>query len=176
MSSIAFRALAEIKEFATFSAGTQRYIRRSLDVAGQKQDVAELWARNGDEANSIKQQCEIYSRLAEIRASIPDGPEIGAGEHMMSLLIPMSSYDLSEGKIDTFSGYRFLYERLIGVKVRPWLPAAFLGSAALPFMLPERRRVLLMSISEAVATASGWSTHRLEFYPSWVEKVSPLSA
>ena len=70
-----------------------------------------------------------------------------------------------------FAAYRFLYERLIGAAVRPWLPGAFCAAAALPHLHPERRRALLQSISEAAATAPGWSNREPVFFPEWVEKV-----
>jgi hypothetical protein len=44
---------AEIKEFASFSAASQRYIRRSLDVAFDRKDAIELWSRDVVEAASI---------------------------------------------------------------------------------------------------------------------------
>ncbi|SFP79406.1 hypothetical protein SAMN04488241_107133 [Sphingomonas rubra] len=66
---------------------------------------------------------------------------------------------------------RFLYERLIGAEVRPWLPAAFCAAAALPHLHPELRRKLLQSISEVAATAVGWSNRQPGFFPHWVEKV-----
>ncbi|MBP8233494.1 MAG: hypothetical protein KAY22_14410, partial [Rhizorhabdus sp.] len=76
-----------------------------------------------------------------------------------------------QDRLATFGAYRFLYERLIGADVRPWLPAAFCSAAALPHLHPGKRRILLQSISEAAATAAGWSNREPVFYPEWVEKV-----
>src|SRR3546814_9678808 len=66
---------------------------------------------------------------------------------------------------------------LLGADARPWLPAAFCAAAALPHLHPDLRRALLQSISEAAATASGWSTRAPAFFPSWVEKIdtAPLA-
>jgi hypothetical protein len=50
------------------------------------------------------------------------------------------------------------------------LPSAFCAAAALPQIRPERRKALLHSISEAAATAPGWSARAPMFYPEWVEK------
>ena len=72
-------------------------------------------------------------------------------------------------QIESFSAYRFLYERLFGARVRPWLPAAFCAAAALPQIAPARRKVLLQSLSEAAATAPGWSDREPCFYPEKVE-------
>ncbi len=79
--------------------------------------------------------------------------------------------DLGQNRLNSFSAYRFLYERLIGAGSRPWLPGAFCAAASLPHLHPERRRALLQSISEAAATAPGWSTREPTFYPEWVEKI-----
>jgi hypothetical protein len=163
--------LAEMKEFAGFSAATQRYVRRALDVGLDRDDAMSRWSRDVVEAASIRAQARMYERLEEIRALIPDDSGLDAVEPFMAPLVTVSAFDLSQGRLTTFSAYRFLYERLIGAEVRPWLPAAFCSSAALPHLHPDLRRKLLQSISEAAATASGWSNRQPAFFPQWVEKV-----
>jgi hypothetical protein len=164
------RALAEIKAFATFSAATQRYIRRALDIGLGRQDALSRWSRDPIEAAGIIAQTHLYQRLNAIRAYIPDDSAIEAAEPLLTPLITLSAFDLSQGRLD-FAAYRFLYERLIGAPVRPWLPAAFCAAAALPHLHPEHRRRLLQSLSEAAATAPGWSSREPCFFPEWVEKV-----
>ncbi|WP_423604430.1 hypothetical protein [Sphingomonas sp. MS122] len=163
--------LAEMKEFAGFAAATQRYIRRSLDVGLERNDAMERWSRDVVEAASIRAQAHMYDRLPEIRALIPDDSGLDAMEPFMAPLVTVSAFDLGQGRLTSFSAYRFLYERLIGAEVRPWLPAAFCAAAALPHLHPDLRRKLLQSISEAAATASGWSNRQPAFFPQWVEKV-----
>jgi hypothetical protein len=41
--------ISEMKEFAGFPKATQRYIRRSLDVAYGRRDPIECWARDEGE-------------------------------------------------------------------------------------------------------------------------------
>ena len=163
--------LAEIKEFAGLSASTQRYVRRSLDVGFGRDDALELWSRDVVEAASIRAQARVYSRLPEIRSTVPDDSGLDAVEPFLMPLVTVSAFDLGQGRLTCFSAYRFLYERLIGAEVRPWLPAAFCAAAALPHLHPDLRRRLLQSISEAAATASGWSNRKPSFFPHWVEKV-----
>jgi len=163
--------LAEMKEFAGFTAATQRYVRRSLDIGLDRDDALHRWSRDVVEAASIRAQSHMYERLPEIRALVPDDSGLDAVEPFLTPLIIVSAFDLGQGRLTTFSSYRFLYERLIGAEVRPWLPAAFCSAAALPHLHPDLRRKLLQSISEAAATASGWSTRQPAFYPAWVEKV-----
>jgi hypothetical protein len=163
--------LAEMKEFAGFSAATQRYIRRALDIGLERDDALERWSRDVVEAASIRAQARIYDRLHEVRALLPGDSDLGTIEPFLSPLLAVSAFDLGQGRLTSFSSYRFLYERLIGAEVRPWLPSTFCAAAALPHLHPDLRRKLLQSISEAAATASGWSNRQPNFYPAWVEKV-----
>jgi hypothetical protein len=168
--------LEEIKEFAGFSGATQRYIRRSLDVAFDRIDAVALWSRDALEAASIETQQMFYDRLPEIRALIPDSSSLEDAEAFIAPLVTVSAFDLGQGRIEGFAAYRFLYERLIAADARPWLPAAFCAAASMPHLQPERRKKLLQSISEAAATAPGWSKRAPSFYPEWVEKVEVGSA
>ena len=164
-------ALAEMKEFAGFSSATQRYIRRSLDIGLERQDALGRWSRDVIEEASINAQARMYERLHELRALVPDDSGLEAMEPLMAPLVTLSAFDLGQERLVSFGSYRFLYERLIGANIRPWLPGAFCAAAALPHLHPERRRKLLQSISEAAATAVGWSNREPSFYPEWVEKV-----
>lgn len=163
--------LAEMKEFAGFAAATQRYVRRALDIGLEREDALARWSRDVVEAASIRAQARMYDRLPEIRALIPDDSGLDAVEPFLAPLVTVTAFDLGQGRLTTFSAYRFLYERLVGAEVRPWLPAAFCAAAALPHLHPDLRRKLLQSISEAAATASGWSNRQPAFFPQWVEKV-----
>lgn len=163
--------LAEMKEFAGFASATQRYVRRSLDIGLDRDDAMTRWSRDVVEAASIRAQARLYARLPDIRAAIPDESGLDAVESFLAPLMTVTAFDLGQGRLTSFSAYRFLYERLVGAEVRPWLPAAFCSAAALPHLHPELRRKLLQSISEAAATASGWSNRQPAFYPKWVEKV-----
>jgi len=164
-------ALAEMKEFASFSAGTQRYVRRSLDIGLDREDAMKRWSRDVVEAASIRAQARVYDRLPEIRATVPEDSGLDAVEPFMGTLVAVSAFDLGQGRLSSFSAYRFLYERLLGAEVRPWLPGAFCAAAALPHLHPDMRRNLLQSISETAATAPGWSARQPSFYPDWVDKI-----
>lgn len=168
--------LHEMSEFGSFAKGTQRYVRRSLDVGLGRRDAIRRWARHPGEAAEIARQARHYRRLAEIRSLIPDGIDVGAMATMMTPLVELSANDLAAGQLACFASYRFLYERLLGAAVRPWLPAAFCAAAVLPHLHPDRRRILLQSVSETVATKPGWSNREPAFYPEWVEKVDLVIA
>lgn len=167
--------LVEMREFAGFSPSEQRYIRRSLDVGLGRQDAFRLWSRGPSEAASIRTQYVVYQDLKLLRGLLHEEADRGNGagledlESIMGPLLRVTTFDLAQGRIEGFSAYRFLYERLLGAHVRQWLPAAFCGAAALPHIRPERRKGLLQSISEAAATAPGWSPRPPRFFPEFVE-------
>ena len=163
--------LAEMKEFAGFSAATQRYIRRSLDIGLDREDAMARWSRDVVEAASIKAQARLYRVLPALREAAPGDCGLGSIEPFLAPVMTLAAFDLGQGRLTTFPAFRFLYERLIGPEVRPWLPSAFCAAASLPHLPPELRRKLLQSISEAAATASGWSNRAPAFCPHWVEKV-----
>jgi hypothetical protein len=160
----------ELREFASFTACEQRYIKRSLDIGLGRQDAFKLWARDASEVSSIRAQYVAYQELKELRASVPEETGFDGLEGFIGRLVRLTGFDLSQERIGCFSAYRFLYERLLGAATRPWLPSAFCAAAALPQIAPERRKRLLHSISEAAATAPGWSTREPCFFPEWVEK------
>lgn len=162
--------IAELREFASFTPCEQRYIKRSLDVGLGRQDAFKLWARDAEETASIRSQYVVYQELKNLRGQVPGDSAFESLEGFMGKLLRVTAFDIAQERLTCFSAYRFLYERLLGAEVRPFLPSAFCAAAALPQIRPERRKHLLQSISEAAATAPGWSSRAPSFYPEWVEK------
>lgn len=161
--------IAELREFASFAACEQRYIKRSLDVGLSRHDAYKLWARDADERASIRNQYVAYQELKALRGFHPDEHSFDGLDAYMGKLLRVAAFDLGQERLQSFSAFRFLYERLLGPDSRPWLPGAFCGAAALPQIRPERRKQLLQSLSEAAATAPGWSARAPCFYPEYIE-------
>jgi hypothetical protein len=160
----------ELREFASFTPCEQRYIKRSIDIGLGRQDAFKLWARDATEMSSIRSQYVAYQDLKSLRGAMPDESSVEGLDGFMGKLVRMAAFDLAQDKLDSFSSFRFLYERILGARMRPWLPASFCAASALPQIRPERRKRLLHSISEAAATAPGWSESEPSFFPEWVEK------
>lgn len=168
--------ISEMKEFATFPKGTQRYIRRSLDVALGRCDPIARWSRSPGEAKRIWDQQCLYEQLDALAAIIPVNDEATAAGRLIGALGVLTAFDLAEGHLGSFDAYRFLYERLVGPAVRPWLVSAFCAAAALPQLHPELRGRLLNSLSPFAATAPGWSCLEPVFYPEWIDMIDAVSA
>ena len=162
--------IAEMREFASFTPAEQRYIKRSLDIGLGRQDAFKLWARDAGENAAIRSQYVAYQELKVLRESVPSDSGFDMIESFIGKLTRVAAFDLAQERIEGFSAFRFLYERLLGADVRPWLPSAFCAAAALPQIRPQRRKQLLQSLSEAAATAPGWSDAKPSFYPEFIEK------
>ena len=152
--------IAEMREFAGFTAAEQRYIRRSLDIGLGRCDAFRIWGRNAGENAAIRSQYVAYQELKALRQSIPEQSGFDAIEGFVGKLTRVAAFDLAQERIDSFSAFRFLYERL------------FCAAAALPQIRPERRKMLLQSLSEAAATAPGWSDREPSFYPEFIEEAA----
>jgi hypothetical protein len=161
--------IAELSEFAGFTEDEQLFIERGLDIGLGRGNAFEAWSTRAGDKASIRRQYLAYRELRGLRHAVPCETSLDGVSEFMGALIRITAQDLAQEKLTSFSAYRFLYERLLGAKVRPWLPAAFCGAAALPFIRPCRRKMLLQSLSEAAATAPGWSEREPCFYPEKVE-------
>lgn len=168
-TNIATCTINELREFAGFAPSEQRYIKRSLDVGLGRHDAQSLWGRDAAEAASIRAQYEAYRDLKALRTDTPRGHRIERVADYVARLLRVTVFDLAQERIVSFSAYRFLYERLLGADARPWLPAAFCAAACLPQLRPDHRKALLRSISEAAATAPGWSDREPSFFPEWID-------
>lgn len=169
LTSTATMAIGEMREFASFSAAEQRYIKRSLDIGLSRCDAFKLWGRSESENIAIRRQYVAYQDLKTLRAMIPQHGSMDEIERLVGKLVRIAAFDLEQERLASFSAFRFLYERLLGARVRPYLPAAFCAAAALPMIRPEQRKILLQSLSEAAATAPAWSDREPGFYPEYVD-------
>ncbi|MGE5952023.1 MAG: hypothetical protein ACM308_00145 [Qipengyuania vulgaris] len=172
VTNAASLTIAEMREFASFTAAEQRYIRRSLDIGLGRCDAFRIWGRTQGETAAIRSQYVAYQELKALRGAIPEESGFDAIESFIGKITRVAAFDLAQERIECFSAFRFLYERLLGADARPWLPSAFCAAAALPQIRPERRKMLLQSLSEAAATAPGWSDRAPSFFPEFIEEVA----
>src|SRR3546814_9792322 len=75
---------------------------------------------------------------------------------MAAPLTEISIVDLSQRQIRSFPAYRFLYERLIGGAVRPWLASSFGAAAVLPLLSPRHRGELIGTLAEDEVLRTDW--------------------
>lgn len=174
LASTNMLAISEMREFAGFAPCEQAYIKRSLDIGLARSDAFRLWATSEAESASIRRQYVAYQDLKALRNALPCDDSPASVETLLGTLVRIAAFDLSQEHLQSFSAFRFLYERLLGPEMRPWLPSAFCAAAALPQIRPARRKLLLQSLSESAATAPGWSTRPPSFYPEHVGDVETV--
>ena len=117
--------IAELREFASFTEDEQLFIERSLDVGLGRGDAFKQWS--GRDADAIRSQYLAYRELKALRDAIPCETSLEGVQEFVGALIRITAQDLAQEQISSFCAYRFLYERLLGARCRPWLPAAFCG-------------------------------------------------
>ncbi len=144
------------------------FIERSIDIAFGRSDAFKAWSRSASDNCVIRSQYIAYREIAALREAIPGAEGFDGVAGFLGGLIRVSAQDLAQEQLGGFASYRFLYERLLGARARPFLPGAFCGAAALPQIRPERRKLLLQSLSEAAATAPAWSRREPAFMPERV--------
>lgn len=171
LASTSTAVIGEMREFASFEPGEQRYIKRSLDIGLARSDAFKLWGRSESDTIAIRRQYVVYQDLKALRMAVPQDGGMSEVERFVSKATRMAVFDLEQEGLASFSAFRFLYERLLGPEARPYLPSIFCAAAALPMIRPQQRKILLQSLSEAAATAPGWSTRQPAFYPEFVEDV-----
>jgi hypothetical protein len=165
---------AEMQEFASFGIEAQHYICRSLDIALSPNLSPADWARSEREAHDTSAQKQAYRLLPGIRAAIPGADGFMDSEAFLLPLIGVSTFDVTCGPIASFAEYRFLYERLFGPKVRPWLASAFLAAAASPHLPAEIRQGLIRSVNSGLTDR--WSSAHPAYQPRWLGDDEQLAA
>jgi len=164
-------ALTEMLEFTSFAPSEQRYICRSLDVAGGRRDAIRTWARSLTEARSIRDQARAYRGIDGLKDLLPDDYGALAGKPLLGSLMTLTAFDLGQGELVSYGAYRFLYERMLGADFRPWLLPAFCAVATLPGVRGDLRVRLLSTIPQHSARAERWSGQEPQFRPQWLEPV-----
>src|SRR3546814_9107818 len=104
------------------------------------------------EARSIRNQARTYRWRDHVVRLLAEERYL----EMAAPLTEISIFDLSQRQIRSFPAYRFLYERLIGGAVRPWLASSFGEAAVLPILSPRHRGELIGTLAEAEVLGTDW--------------------
>src|SRR5688572_18349037 len=110
--------IAELREFASFTEDEQLFIERGLDVGLGRGDAFKTWSRGAGDKASIRQQYLAYRELRSLRETIPCETSLEGVQDFIGSLVRITAQDLAQEQLDSFSAYRFLYERLLGARAR----------------------------------------------------------
>lgn len=151
---VAKNVAAEMADYAGFSPAARLYIAMILDCVLERDAWRDRWRPRirphvADRAlANIAVQRELRTRLHRFWAC-------GEGDAEFTPLVMTSSWDLAMADLNGFAPYRFLYERVFGMQVRPLLPSTFAAAALLPHHPIALRMALLSSLTqEAIAACN----------------------
>lgn len=166
----ASQTIAEMREFAAFSAEEQFFIERSLELGRAPAGVCCSPPNpDGSPPTRLPTCSQIqrsgYDELRHLARDCAADQPLAVIEPFLAVLVRVTALDLARGMIASFAAYRFLYERLLGARVRPFFPAAFCAAAALPQIDPAGRARLVESVGYAVLATPGWSMREPIFFP-----------
>ncbi len=102
-------SIAEMREFASFTADEQSFITRSLDVFMGRGDAFKRWGREAGSTASIRTQYIAYRELRALRESRPCTHLLDGIASFIGALVRISAQDLAQEQLSCFSAYRFLY-------------------------------------------------------------------
>lgn len=119
-----------------FPPSTVSYIAESLEIAEIEADRPWL-VSTGAESRTRHPglwfaRMSAYYSLPAARAAVPKSMAHWELSPFLAAAIMPAVLDLTQGEVDDYPAFRFLYERLLGERAVDWLPSLYLAAAAVP--------------------------------------------
>lgn len=154
----------ERAEWRAFDAGERRYILARLHgllnpVGGDPQVVTYLL--DGD----------YYLVLAEARRLLPKSGALWELQAFMGHATAVAVRDVMWGQLQSFSAFRFLHERTLGARSRPYLPMMFLSAVASPGVADKFRLKYLERVTLADVCLDSIETGECCFIPEIADDI-----
>lgn len=148
MSVPDFSIVDEMAQFASFPEATRRYICEALEIGftgvSNKPVV-------GDRLSAIASRLarmDVYHSMPFVRECISNkNYNLETWSKEFGLLHRYAQFDVQYAEMSDFKAFVFLYERLLGSAIRPWLLSIYLAAAASPRITEEAREQLLSGIT-----------------------------
>lgn len=154
-----------MEQYARLPLASRRYIVRALDFGLKRGDYMARWAGSFFDMPTNLARADVYSGISIVRPTI----SVGAGlpESVDVLLRRCTGFDLQFEEMSDFTAYNFLYERLFGAGIRPYLAAAYSAAASSPTLTADARRKALSGITMFEQTEENFGGDEPQFYPEW---------
>jgi len=158
----------EMALFSTFPTPTRRYIVRALDFGLPRGKPLERWVGSFFDIATQAARADLYHSIPIVRRRLEaiNGPLENWMDEYRSIQ-RCADFDLRFPEIASMVPFGFLYERLYGPKVRPWLPAIFMAAAASPAMTEEGRLAALQSVTMFDIAAPSEQGTPCALFPEW---------
>ncbi len=93
---------------------------------------------------------DMYHSIPVVRERISaKGYQLETWSTEFGLLHRYALFDLQYDEMSDFKAFVFLYERLLGPAIRPWLLSIFLSAAGSPRLTEEGREKALLSLTHS---------------------------
>lgn len=150
----------EKHRFLEFTPATRRYIVRALDFGLTRGDPTKRWTRDFCDLPIVLVTSNIYGCVAPVREFLAKGGQLERWTTELAALQRVADFDLQYDEMVEFEAFGFLYERLFGPKVRPWVTSLFCGAATSPKVCWDHGVAALRSLT--LNAGPGWNDGRPE--------------
>jgi hypothetical protein len=155
----------ERDEFRRLGRAAQIYIVRALDFGLPRNDPMQRWQASDLMGMAMQlAHANVYFHLAEIRERIRDQKQFDSEFSDWELIRLCARIDIKHDEMGNIAAFRFLYERLFGPPIRPWITSVFLEAATSPVLTADWRRRCVLSVTDADLDDNDDRTMPL-FYP-----------
>jgi hypothetical protein len=135
-------------QFASFPEATRHYISEAL-VMGLTKPGEKPWVANTLWESAAKlARMDVYHSIPVVRERIAaKGYQLETWSDEFGLLHRYAQFDLQHEEMSDFPAFVFLYERLLGPAIRPWLLSIYLAAAGSPLLTEKGRERAISGIT-----------------------------
>jgi hypothetical protein len=143
-----FPIVDEMAQFAAFPQPTRDYICRALALGREELNQGGVLTGSAWDIACELARRDMYFSLPMVRESLArKGFQLETWTTEFGLLHRYAQFDLQFSEMRDFGAFTFLYERLIGPAVRPWLLSIYLAAAASPKLVEEAREEAIARVT-----------------------------
>jgi hypothetical protein len=114
--------------------------------------------------STIAAACDVIQKAKSIWLVQEPDPALNFDSWRYPPLIIAGVFSMQFGRCSTEASFRFLFERMFGGSIRPFIPSIFAACALHPSVRGVRSDEIDLAIFER---DSGWGTHDCLFRPRW---------
>ena len=140
----------ERAEFAQFRSLVQIYIVRALDLGLPRNHPMERWHEGGPVGMAmLLARADAYRHLGVLREELQDCKQVGPDFRYWDAIRKAVRFDVQHEEMGDIAAFRFLYERLLGPPIRPWITSLYLAAVTEPDSTSEWKERCLASVTAA---------------------------
>ncbi|MDR7102308.1 hypothetical protein [Croceicoccus sp. BE223] len=136
-----------------------------MDFALPRGDYMARWPTSFFDLHTNHTRAKVYSGIPRVRPLPKVSGPLPLG--VKALLDRCAAYDLQHAEMQDFVAFEFLYARLFGAAVRPFLPAAYMAAASSARLPLTTQRAAMGGIAMHEQIADTFDPEEPSFFPEW---------